>query len=113
MGAADPRSAVSRSVTKLLRKLWYCVKQLIMSAYNPPRSRRSHRGLKRGVRAASLLLLAAWLGGCTAADPLTPPLAPPPAPPPQTRPVMCGRPGFCSGETAGLRDTNELHEVCA
>ena len=46
-----------------------------MRACRPFRSRPSHRGLKRGVPrscAASLLLLAAWLGGCAAADVLTP-----------------------------------------
>ena len=56
-----------------------------MRAASPPRSRRTHRGLKPRC-AAPLLLFAAWLGGCTAADPLTPPLAPPAPPaPPQTR----------------------------
>ena len=33
-------------------------------------------------------------------------------PPPQKRPVECGRPGTCS-EAAGLREPDELHEVCA
>ena len=87
-----------------------------MRACRPFRSRPSHRGLKRGVPrscAASLLLLAAWLGGCAAADVLTPPPAPPPAPPHEKRPVRCGRPGQCSGETDGLRDTNERHAVRA
>ena len=111
------------------------VDQKSMRASSPPRSRRSHRGLKRGVPrscAAPLLLLAAWLGGCVAGgvsgsvavgavvtylwqtppDPLTPPPSPPPAPP-QTQPVRCGEPGRCSGETEGLRDTNELHAVGA
>ena len=39
-----------------------------MRAASPPRSRRTHRGLKPRC-AAPLLLFAAWLGGCTAADP--------------------------------------------
>ena len=42
-----------------------------MRAASPPRSPRSQCALKRGVPrcAAPLLLLAAWLGGCSAADP--------------------------------------------
>ena len=31
----------------------------------------------------------------------------------KVRPVVCGSPGQCSGETEGLRDTNELHAVRA
>ena len=36
---------------------------------------------------------------------------PSPSPPPPTAPVVCGKPGQCGSEAAGLKEVDELHEV--